>query len=384
MKKYILIAIPLSLVILSSCGSTTENKNLTKLKEEKSKIKAEIEELKTELAQIDDKIALLDTTKKENLPLVTTAISVQKPFAERVTFQGTIEADKNVMVSPETNGVIEAIYVKEGDRVSAGSRLAKLDSDILNQNIAEIEKSLELANYMFEKQKALREKGVGTEVEFEQAKNQKESLERKLKSIKTQAGKSYVYSPISGYVDEIFPNLGELASPQMAMFRVLNLNNITIKSEISEDYLTSIKSGSKVSVYFPSIDYRLNNLSITRTGKYINPSNRTFPISIDVPNKDGKILPNLLSEVEVVKTKSDSAILIPSASIYEDSKGVKFCYTLTDENIAKKQLIKVDYVQGDTTKIKEGVKPGAEIVVRGASALVDGDKVKVAAPKSEK
>ena len=317
--------------------------------------------------------------KKEiNLPLVTTQEAKIMPFEEKVSFQATVEADKNVLVSPQSSGVIRGIFVKEGQRVAVGSTLASLDSDILNKNIAELEKSLELATYMFEKQQKLKEQGIGVEVQYEQAKNQKESLESKLATLSTQASKSRVFSPINGYVDEIFPNIGEMASPQAPMFRVLNLDKVTIKSEISEAYLTSIDVGSKASVYFPSIDLRMDNLKITRKGRFINPSNRTFDIQIDLNNQSGKILPNLLAELEVIKSFTKDALLVPSRSIMEDNKGNKYLYVYKD-GVATKKNVTVDFVQGDLTQIKKGeqIAEGDQIVVRGAEEIVDGEKVAI-------
>lgn len=345
MKK---ILIPISILILTACGSTSEPKQ---------------EETKAE---------------KENIPAVTIATVKQEPFAEKVTFQGTVEADKNVLVSPQSNGVIRAIFVKEGQKVSAGSTLASIDSDIINQNVAEVEKALELANYMYEKQLKLKEQGVGVELQLEQAKNQKESLERKLATLGTQASKTRVSSPITGYVDEIMPKVGEMANPGMPMFRVINLDKVTVKADISENYLMDIKQGNPVEIYFPSINYTIKDLNITRSGKYINPNNRTYDIQIDLTNKEQSILPNLLAEVTVTKDFTEDALIVPSYSVLEDNKGQKYVYLYMD-GVAKKQNIKVDFVDGDKTQVTKGsgLNKGDQVVVKGVSAIVDGEKVRL-------
>lgn len=372
MKKVIISIISIS--ILASCGGKTDG--LAELKEERAILKSEIATLETDLKALEVKIDDLDTTNNAALARVEVGRSVVKPFSEKVTFQGSIEANKNVMVAPQSSGAITNIYVKEGQFVNAGSSLASLDSDILSKNVKELEKALELANYMLEKQTRLKEQGVGTEVQYTQAKNQKESLESKLATLNAQASKNRVASPISGYVDEVFPNIGEMASPQMPMFRVLNLDKVTVVSEVSESYLSDIKAGSTVSVYFPSIDYRLDNLKITRVGRFINPANRTFSIQIDIVNKSGMILPNLLAEVKVTKQYTDKALLVPSKSIFEDNKGQKFLYVVKN-NVANKKNIEVDFVEGDTTQLKTGIEEGEVVITRGGSAIEDGEKVEV-------
>lgn len=373
MKKAIIFTT--SLLVVFSCGQPSD---IDTLKQEKTKLKGEISSLEAELEKIEEKILALDTTKAEVFPDVTIAIVEQKPFAEKVTFQGTVEADKNVLVSPQSSGVIRGIFVKEGQKVSAGKTLASLDSDILNRNVAEVEKALELANYMFEKQLKLKEQGVGVELQYEQAKNQKESLERKLATLGTQASKSRVTSPITGYVDDILPKVGEMANPGMPMFRVINLNKVTVKADISENYLSEIKQGSSVEIYFPSIDYTIKDINITRSGKFINPNNRTYDIQVDLDNKEQTILPNLLAEVRVTKKFTDNAIVIPSKSVLEDNKGKKYVY-LYNNGIAQKKSVIVDFVNGDNTQISEksGLTKGDQVIVDGVTAIVDGERVNI-------
>lgn len=374
MKK-VFISILSASILVASCGGG--GNDLAGLKKERTKIKKEIAALESSLKELEVKIDDLDTTNKEVLARVKVGRSVIKPFSERVTFQGSIEANKNVMVSPEASGAITNIYVKEGEYVTAGKALASLDSDILSKNVQEVEKALELANYMFEKQTRLKEQGVGTELDYTQAKNQKESLESKLATLNTQASKSRVVSPISGYVDEIIPNIGEMGSPQMPMFRVLNLDKVTVVADVSEAYLNSIKAGNTVSVNFPSINYMINDLKVTRVGRYINPANRTYEIQIDIPNNNGTILPNLLAEVKVTKQYADKALLVPSNSVFEDSKGQKFLYVVDKENKAVKKNIEVDYVEGDTTKLVNGIEEGEVVITVGGSAIEEGEKVEI-------
>jgi len=369
--------ITISAIALVAFSCKPELKGIEKLKEEKANFEKQIKTYTDSLKEVKLAIKALDTNKVEGLK-IRTALVEQKPFSEIVKFQGTVKADKNVLVSPQSSGVIKGIFVKEGQRVSRGKTLASLDSDILSQSIKEVEKGLELATYMFDKQVKLKAQGVGTELQYEQAKNQKESLERKLATLSTQTSKSRIVSPISGYVDKILPNVGELASPQMPMFRVMNLSKVRVSADISENYLKDIKRGNTVSVYFPSIDYRLDNLKVTSTGKYINPANRTFSVQIDIHNKDGIIIPNLLAEVSITKSHNKNAILVPSKSILEDNKGQKYIF-INENNRATKRNIIVDFVAGEITQIsaESGIKKDMQIITDGCSVLLDGDLVEV-------
>ena len=93
--------------------------------------------------QVDERIADLDTTKR--LTLISSIPVVSGPFAHYFSILAEVHAEQNVMIHPETQGVIERIAVQEGDKVQKGQLLFALDSDILSNSLQEVEGQLELA-----------------------------------------------------------------------------------------------------------------------------------------------------------------------------------------------------------------------------------------------
>lgn len=373
-KHLILSVIGISLIAFS-CQPTEAETPIGKLKKMQEDIEKRIFLLEDSVALLEAKIELLDTTEK-NYPLVSLDSVRNRSISEDVTFQGSVNADKTIMLGPETQGVVKALYVKEGQYVSRGKTIAVLDSDILRKNVKEVEKTLELAEYMLQKQQNLKDQGMGAEANYVQAKNQVESLKTRLATLKTQASKSTIVAPFSGYVDEIFTKLGEMASPAMPIIRLVNLDMVVVKAEVSEAYLMDIEKGDKVSLNFPSIGKIINDANITSIGKFINPTNRTFPIQVELKNKDKEIIPNLIAEVTVEKDFTKDAILVPSTSILTDSEGNKYAYVF-DNGLAKKRKVVVIYVKGDYTQISTAseVKTGDVIITKGANAISDGQKV---------
>lgn len=374
-----LIKISITVIVFSvvafSCKPKPNDTPLANLLEQQADLETRIKLLEDSVAILDELIEEKDTSEK-NYALVTLDTVRNRPISEDVMFQGSVEADKSIMLSPETSGVIRSLLVREGQNVSRGRVLARLDSEIINKNILEVKKSLELAEYLLEKQQNLKNQGIGAEANYIQAKNQKESLESRLASLKTQASKSNVVAPFSGYVDEIFTKLGEVGNPGMPMLRLVNLEKVVVKAEVSESYLMDIQVGDKVSLNFPSIGKTVTNAKITSLGKYINPTNRTFPIHIELSNRDRKILPNLIAEVIVEKDFTKEAILIPSESILEDNKGSKYVFVY-ENGVAIRKAISVLFVKNEVTQIagSSEVKEGDIVIRKGASALNNGDKV---------
>ena len=222
----------------------------------------------------------VDTTAKETALIVTSTMLEVKPFSHKVEIQGQVETDQNILINAEANGVIQNVNVKEGQMVSKGQTLVVIDSDIISTSIAELNNSLDLATFMYEKQKSLNAKGLGTEIELEQSKNQKNALEAKLRSLNAQKSKTVVRAPFSGVIDQIFTHTGEMASPAAPLIRLVNNSNMKITASVSENYLGEMAIGTPVEVVFPTMkNYKVIS-TISYLGNYIDEVNRTFRVQV--------------------------------------------------------------------------------------------------------
>src|SRR5690606_14136693 len=195
-----------------------------------------------------------------------------------------------VMISAETAGTIERVHVKEGQRVGAGQVLVTLDAAILRNAVAELKTSLELANTIFEKQSRLWEQKIGTEVQYLEAKNNKESLERKLATTQSQLAQAVVKAPFAGTVDDVTAREGEMASPGVPLVRITSPQDTYIKADISERYIGKLGVGDEVEVYFPVQDMRAKS-TIAAVSQVINPENRTFSVEVKIPKVDITLKP---------------------------------------------------------------------------------------------
>ncbi|MDI3528030.1 MAG: hypothetical protein PWR03_2214 [Tenuifilum sp.] len=180
---------------------------ISKLKEQAININHQIKTLEARLAEIDS------ANNGGNLISVIAEKVKAEPFNHYFIASGKVELENQAAISAETNGQVKKIYVKKGQRVKKGDILIALNTSIIENSISEVKIGLELATKVYEKQKALWEQNIGTELQYLQAKNQKESLEQKLKTLNAQLDMSIVKAPFDGIVDDIYIKEGELASP---------------------------------------------------------------------------------------------------------------------------------------------------------------------------
>lgn len=374
MKNILLLFIAIAITI--SCGKEIKNGSLEELNTKKLTIVSKIDSLNKELKILDQEILKLDESVK--LHLVTVLPVKNDIFKHFIEIQGVVQADKNIEIKPELGGVIRSIYVKEGQKVYAGQTLAQLDDSSIRNSIAELDTQLTLAKTTFERQERLWKQKIGSEMQYLQAKAQKESLENNLATLETQARKMKIIAPFSGIVDEIFPKNGELTSPQTPVIRLINLDKVYVEADVTETYLTVVKNGTEASMFFPSIDKKIVS-KISQISNYINPDNRSFKVKINVPNKDQHIKPNLLADLKILDFKAEG-LIIPSTLVQQDQKGNNYVYTLEtkdNEKVVVKKLISVANEYKNEIFVSEGLVANDTLVNAGARLVKAGDVVKI-------
>lgn len=333
--------------------------------------------LQVEMNELNVLIEELDTSNVKASALVSIDTLTIGKFEHYFEVQGIVEAQNNVTLVAEIPAVITKIHVKEGQEVKKGILLVTLDDEIIMNQVQELKTKLELATFIYEKQKNLREENIGSELDFEKAKNNKKSLERALETTQTQLSKTKIRAPYDGVVDEIYPRAGEMAGPQFPMIRFVSLGQVSIKVDVPESYLSKVKAGDQVEVNFP--DLGISHFStIHQRGSFIKPLNRTFVITINLPHDDN-LLPNLIGVVKIKDFELENALLIRQENIMQDSEGQNYVFIVINEDgksVARKIFVERGQSYMDHTYIVDGLSSDDRIIAEGARSVVDGETVR--------
>jgi membrane fusion protein (multidrug efflux system) len=376
-------ALLISGLILASCAKKGDQNLEGKSKEEKIAIlKKEIDQLKDERAKVNGKIDTLQSKlmketgdagvrKKE-----VVAIPVKlRAFDHTVQTQGGIESLENIQLSAKTAGVITQVYVVEGEVVNAGQVLGQIDNSVLLRGVEELKARLELANTVFERQKNLWDQKIGTEVQYLQAKSSKESLERTLASMYEQNENTKIKSPIHGVVDEVQLRVGQNISPGMPAVRIINNEKLKVKANVSEAYVSLIKTGNKVNVFIPDLNKQIA-ATITFVGRNINALSRTFTVEAKLPS-DPELRPNMSVVLKVVFESVSSAVVVP-INVVQDINNQKVVFVAESEggkSIARRHVVELAGVYDDQAQVKSGLKPGENLITVGYQGLNDGELI---------
>ena len=383
---YLLIIIT---VFLNSCSNKKEpsleevlaTNDVELLKSRKSEIDAKLEELTLDLSQLNNKLSVLN--KDRNTPLITTIRTSEQKFNHFIELQGNVKTKQNVLVYPEMPGILNKVYVKEGQKVKKDQILATIDDGGLSQQLLLLKSNEQLAKTTFERQKRLWDQKIGSEIQYLQAKTSYDSQKNATKQLKKQLGKFTIRAPFSGIIDDVFKEKGTVVAPGPGaeIFRIINLSNMFIETDVPESYISSIKKNKMVEVNFPILG-RSYDSSIRQVGNFINPSNRTFRIEVGIPNLDGEIKPNLTAKLRLNDYSNSNAILIPQSIISENAKGQQFIYVVKDNKeknqvYAERLVIETGKTNGDFIEVTKNLDANVEVILEGARSVNNGQVVKV-------
>ncbi len=374
MKAYYTIALAAGL--LMACSAEKKN-DLQSKKDELAELKAQQAELTTKIKGLEAEVTKLDPKKAEvaRVKDVVVAPVATTTFRHFVELQGTIDAKNNVQVSPKSGGAVTAVYVVEGSAVRAGQVMARIDDQILRTSMEEIKTQLSLANTVFEKQETLWKQQIGTEVQYLQAKNNKEALERRLATLQSKLSQANVTAPISGVVDKVFAKVGSSAAPGMPMFQVVNLSQLKAVARVADTYAGSVRKGDPVMIAFPDVKKQLNS-KVSFVSTTVDPLSRTFTIEAPLP-ADNSLKPNMLAQVKINDINKPNAVVI-NENLIQNTENGQLVYVATTEGgkkVAKARTVKTGQSYGGQIEITAGLQAGDQLVTQGYQELTDGTPI---------
>ena len=379
--KYILSILSL-LLILASCQQEEIYPTDMAGKKELLKTKqTELRDLKKMITQLEMEIDSLDPSAQKEKPrtLVTTQILKPENFNRFIELQGAVEAEDMVGASSETGGRLTSMTVKEGQYVKKGQLIATTDLETVNKQIAEMNKSLELANEVYNRQKRLWDQEIGSEIQYLKAKNDKERLEASLETVKHQLTKGNVYAPISGVAEMVMAKTGELAMPGAPIIQILNTSRVKVTANVPEKFLKDVRQGEMMTIKIPALEIEKKG-RVSMLGRTINPANRTFKVEVNLANPKGLLKPNLLANMLLNDFSEKNVIIVPIELVQQEVSGKDYIFIKKEGDegaMAEKIYVMTGESYDGNIIITEGLKGGEEIIVSGARGMVDNALIQI-------
>lgn len=377
-KKVLFIAV--AAIFMASCKQ--ESTDLSAKKKELETLLKQQADINDKVTKLRKDIETMDTAAKAEKKIKTVEVTrvATQSFSHYVEGMAVVECDQNTLVFPKTPGfVINAVNVKPGDVVSAGQIMCTVDNTTLVQQLEALKTQYTLANTAYERQRNLWEKQIGSELQYLNAKTQKEAAEKNIAALQAQLANTNVVAPFTGTVDAVNYKVGDNSASATGGVRVINISRLKLTSKLADSYINKVKTGNKVIIVFPDLGNKEVEARVTFTGSSINSLTRTFDIQVLLDNPLGEYKPNMQARIKVNDITLPKVIVV-NENIVMNSEGEKSILVLVHEGeytVAKKVKVVTGESYGGLVVIKEGLKEGDEIITNGYANINDGEKIKL-------
>ncbi|MGH7539405.1 MAG: efflux RND transporter periplasmic adaptor subunit [Gemmatimonadota bacterium] len=317
----------------------------------------------------------------EQIVPVQTARAELGSLTRTATVSGSIEPIRRVFVNSQMSSEVVGVEAEEGDAVSAGQVLARLDDRQLQSQLASAEASFEVTEAAFERARQLREREVITQAEYDQARTEHAAATARLELVRTQLEYSVIRAPIDGVVTERNLEVGNIVSPQTRLFSIDDISTMVVLVRVSELDVVHLRPGVEVEVALDAFPDRSFPGRIRRVFPAADPATRLVPVEVALSGEGNRLArPGFLARVTFRLESRDGVVLVPLRAILAQSGGD--AVFVVEEGHAYRRTVTTGLISEERIEIVQALEAGEEVIVEGQSTLRDGAAVRVVAPGS--
>ncbi len=342
--------------------------------------------------------ALAKETERETVPTVAVVYPLSEKPDEELVLPGSLLAYEESPIYARTNGYLVRWYKDIGSRVNKGELLAKIDTPEVDQELnqtraarQQIVAQLELAKISAERWENLRktdsvsaQEADQQESGYKQAQANLASADANVRRLEQLEGFKDVFAPFSGVLTKRNVDPGALINAGAGatgreLFDLAKVDPLRVYTSVPQAYSPYIKVGAHTNVTLQEFPGQKFIGSVVRTAEAIDPNTRTLLTEVDVPNKDGRLLPGSFGEVHFAVGSDVNKVTVPVNAMLFRAEGARLAVVDSDNKVQLRPInIGRDY--GATLEILGGVSPSDRVVINPPDSLEEGQQVNVAQP----
>lgn len=322
-------------------------------------------------------------------PVAITTVE-SRTLRETIQAVGTLRADQTVRVSPEIPGVVESIHYEEGDTVARGDTLVQLDDDKLQEqydsarfSLQEARATLRNARRSYERNKRLREQDAISAQQFDNSREAFEStqarvqrLESEVESARENLEDATIRAPFTGYVGSREVDAGNYVQPGTVLTTLYKLNPLEVQFTVPERFVGRVRTGQKVNVHLTAYPDTAFPGEVYFVSPSIREQTRDLQVKARLPNNGYTLKPGAFTRVQLITETRENRPTVPAEALVPEQDGY-FLFTVED-GVARRHPVEIGLREPGYVEIRDGLKPGSEIVRGGQQAITDGTPVRPA------
>ncbi len=290
-------------------------------------------------------------------------------------FSTNLEAEREVQVLSEAARRVTHLLVEEGDIVSRGQVLIRLQSEAQETELARVRSQLANARLEFDRQTNLFNQQLISVEEFNEATYQLEQLELALKDAERELSYTQVRAPIGGTITQRLVNVGDYVTINQHLFDIIDFDSIVARIYVPEKELGKLRVGQRARVFAEAAEAEIHTGMVDRIAPRVDPRSGTVKVTVAIPPSQG-LLPGMYVTVELITDIHEDAVLVPKKALVYDADQL-FVFRLGDDDSVERLLIRAVLEDRDNIEPQGVLAAGDRIVVAGQASLKDGSTVRI-------
>lgn len=315
----------------------------------------------------------------EEAPGLTVRVEIVSPtpLKDAIPVAGIVKAAEDVMLSPEEGGVVKEWKVEKGQRVAKGQLIVVLRDEVVKASYDAAVAQFEMAEMNYSKQRKVYEEQGISELQYQNLRLGRDAAKANADLMKARWERTQIKSPVDGVLDEQYFDEGEFAPPAMPIAHLVNLSALKIAAEIPERYAAAIGSGAPMLVIFDSFPGDTLRTRLNFVGSTVNASNRALIVEAVLPNHHGRLKPEMIGKVLVLRSSKESALLIPEIAVQLVDRD-RYVVFVEENGKAAQRVVRLGAREGNRVEVLSGLRSGDRLIVTDLQKLTDGTAVRVA------
>jgi len=296
-------------------------------------------------------------------------------IARTATVSGTVEPIRTIGVNSQISGALLQVLVQEGDRVRAGTPLARLDDRELTAQLTAAEAAYQVAEAAYQRAEQLRERKVITVPEYERDRTAFAAATSQLEQLRTRVSYATVRAPIAGVIIEKLVEAGDVVGNNSRLFSLADVSSLVVRAGVSELDVVELKGGDPVTLQLDALPGRELTGHIRRIFPSGDPTTRLVPVEVVIdPASATLVRPGFLARVDFALSTHDNVLLIPASALI-GAQGSEAVFSVQDGK-AVRRTIETGLDSQGLVEVRTGLAEGEQIVVVGGNQLRDGMTVR--------
>jgi RND family efflux transporter MFP subunit len=308
------------------------------------------------------------------VPVSVTVVQKQK-LTSNISLVGTINANNDVNVISEAQGVVKAVYAKVGNNVAAGKVLAQVDDEIPRSNLATAQINYEKAQKDFERAEDLFQENSIPVSQLDGARLGMKAAENQLDIAKRQLENTKIKTPIAGTVNARYVNIGTMVQPGMPVANIVDISTLKVRVNVSESEAFSLKTGDKIEVMtdvYPGqiFEGRIDNIASKADDAH------TYPVEIILPNSAERPLKaGMFARIAFTSIEALDALTIPRMALIGSIKNAQV-FQIRNGTAYLRDIV-IGKQSNEFLEVMNGLALGDSVVTSGQNNLVENAQVSV-------